>query len=49
MNNRTAHDTKLHESVRLLKEHYALFETEFFAFFEQLQAEVERKKVELGI
>ncbi len=49
MNNRTAYATELHKSVHNLRKDYSLFENEFFEFFEKLQQEVEKKKVELEI
>jgi len=49
MNNRTSYATELHKSVEALKKDYAIFEHEFFEFFEELQHAVEKKKVEMGI
>ena len=49
MNNRTAHETKLQESVVILEANYTQFENEFFEFFKTIQIEVEKEKVKMRI
>lgn len=49
MNNRTSNRTQLHHAVHSLRKHYALYEKEFFDFFEEVQFAVQKEKVEMGI